>query len=98
MTRARADIDVVILDRTTIPTIDSTGFNALLDLRDELAEHGVEIWVVNPSSARRQAIDNAAEVLGDALPQRFDTFDAAIAAFEQRSRSDADRPGEIPSS
>jgi hypothetical protein len=43
------------------------------------------MWVVNPSRAKRTEIDNEAAVLGETLPDRYETLDAAVAAFRQRS-------------
>ena len=83
--RAGPGVEVVLLDRTRISTIDSTGYSALQMLRDDLEQNGVEMWVVNPSQAKRAEIDNEAEVLGDTLPDRYESLDAAVAAFRQRN-------------
>ena len=82
---ATADVEVVVIDSTPIPSVDSTGFAALRTLRDELDERGVELWLVNPSVRKRALIDNEAEVLETTLPKRFESLEEAAAEFEARS-------------
>jgi MFS superfamily sulfate permease-like transporter len=81
---AADDVRVLVLDVTAVSSIDSTGFAALASLRDELAAKGIELWSINPPSRKTAQLDEQAEILGVAVPRRFDHLDDALDAFEQR--------------
>lgn len=86
---ATDDVRVVVLDATAVSSVDSTGFDALRTMRDELEAKGIEIWTINPSIRKTALIDEEAAVLGVMLPQRFENHDEAFEAYQALGR-----PGE----
>jgi SulP family sulfate permease len=86
---ANDDVRVVVIDATAISSIDSTGFDALRTLRDELEAKGIELWTVNPSIRKAALIAEEAEILGVTLQRRFQHRDDVLAAFEQLGSDDA---------
>lgn len=86
---ATDDVRVIVLDATAVSSVDSTGFDALRTMRDELEAKGIEIWTINPSIRKTALIDEEAAVLGVMLPQRFENHDEAFEAYQALGR-----PGE----
>lgn len=90
-------IEVVVFDASSIASIDSTGFTTLISLRDELAEKGVELWAINPSTRKSALLDQEAEVLGITLPHRFQSLDEVFDAYRSARAGERDpRPGQKP--
>jgi SulP family sulfate permease len=85
---ATEDVRVVVIDATAISSIDSTGFDALRTLRDELEAKGIEVWSINPSIRKAALVAEEAEILGVALPRRFQHHNEMLAAFQQLSSAD----------
>ena len=58
----------------------------------------IDVVIIDRSSStKRSEIDHEAEVLGDTLPDRFNTLDQATAALEQRNTSHDDpSPADSP--
>jgi MFS superfamily sulfate permease-like transporter len=79
---------VIAIDASAVPSVDSTGFGALRTVRDDLAQKGTEIWLINPSLRKRSLIDEQAEVLDVTLPRRFETYDEMLIAYQQLSEHD----------
>lgn len=82
---ATDDVSVIVFDASGVSSIDSTGFDGLLTLRDELAAKDVEKWAINPPSRRTALLDQEAAVLGVVLPRRFQSHDEVLEAFNDRS-------------
>jgi SulP family sulfate permease len=79
---AHRDIQVVVLDATTISGIDSSAAVKLIAVRDELAASGIELWVVNPRRSGWQIVEALLTVKGAPVPMVFDTIEGAVFAFE----------------
>lgn len=88
-------VRVVVIDATAISSIDSTGFDALRTLRDELEAQGVALWTVNPSIRKAALVAEEAEILGVTLPRRFQHRNEVLAAFEEFGSDDAAASDEV---
>jgi SulP family sulfate permease len=88
---AREGARVIAIDAGAVSSVDSTGFSALRTVRDELAPKGTEIWLINPSLRKRALIDEQADVLDVTLPQRYETYDEVLDAYQ---RLDTTGPGD----
>ena len=88
-TQVDRSIQVVVLDATASSGIDSSAADKIASVRDELAEAGIALWVVNPRQRGWKIVESLLMVKGVAIPRVFDTIQDAIAAFENPFGSDA---------
>jgi sulfate permease, SulP family len=84
-TQVDRNIRVVVLDATASSGIDSSAADKIASVRDELAESGIELWVVNPRRRGWKIVESLLTVKKVAIPRVFDTIPDAISAFESSS-------------
>ncbi len=81
------DIRVVVLDATASSGIDTSAADKIATVRDELADRGVECWVVNPRREGWKTVEAFLTAKQAAIPRVFDTLQDAIVFFETPSKS-----------
>ena len=84
-TRVDREIQVVVLDATSSSGIDSSAADKIASVRDELADAGIQLWVVNPRRRGWKLVETFLAGKKAAVPRVFDTIQDAIAAFEKTS-------------
>jgi sulfate permease, SulP family len=90
-TQVDRHVHVVVLDATASSGIDSSAADKIATVRDELAEAGIELWVVNPRKRGWRIVESLLTVKKGAIPRVFDSIPDAILAFEGSSGSRAAR-------
>ena len=90
-TRVDRKIQVVVLDATTSSGIDSSAVDKIVSVRDELANAGIQLWVVNPRRRGWKLVESFLAGKKAAVPRVFDTIQDAIAAFEDSGEPEAIR-------
>ena len=83
------DIRVVVLDATASSGIDTSAADKIATVRDELADRGVECWVVNPRRKGWKTVEAFLTAKQAAIPRVFDTIQDAIVFFESSALSNA---------
>jgi MFS superfamily sulfate permease-like transporter len=73
---------VVLIDAEAISDADSTALLVVRDLRDELADQGIELWTARVKS---RVAEGAGRVEGVEADTVYPTVRSAVAAFEARA-------------
>jgi SulP family sulfate permease len=81
----RDDIKLVIFDATTSAGVDTTAADALIEVKQELEESGIDFWLVNPRQAGWKMAVATLEAAKLDIPQVFDSLAEAVNAFQSQS-------------
>jgi SulP family sulfate permease len=81
-TRVDREIQVVVLDATSSSVIDSSAVDKIASVREELADAGIQLWVVNPRRRGWKMVESFLAGKKAAVPRVFDTIQDAVTAFE----------------
>lgn len=77
--------EVLLLDASAVTDVDVTAVEAFEQLHDDLAAAGIELWVANLEGSAFDLATRRARWEG-AQDRVFPTLDAALTAFQSRSR------------
>jgi SulP family sulfate permease len=81
----RNDIKLVIFDATTSAGVDTTAVDALIEVKQELEQSGIDFWLVNPRQAGWKIAVATLEAAKLDIPQVFDSLAEAVNAFQSKS-------------
>ena len=87
---AHEGLRVMVLDATASSGIDSTAAEALRTARDDLADAGIELWIVNVREHGWKVVVATLNAAGATIPPKFESLADAVSRFEL-SREDAPR-------
>jgi MFS superfamily sulfate permease-like transporter len=77
------ELRVVVLDATASSGIDSTSAEAFRAAREDLADAGIELWVVNARKDGWKVVVATLTAAGASIPPTFESLAEAVAQFER---------------
>ena len=83
---ADAGARVIVIDASVTSGVDSTGLQWFVETWRDLADRGVEVWLVAPLDRPLARAQRIAGEIGAELPPVITTLDAALARFDERAR------------
>jgi MFS superfamily sulfate permease-like transporter len=83
LAQGRSDVRVVVVDGSATSGVDSTAGTAFRTARDDLAAHGIALWVANLRDGAWERIVANLTNIGAPIPPRFDSLADAVREFER---------------
>ncbi len=87
---AAEDVRVVVLDASSITSVDTTGVGEFAAARRDLEDAGIELWVAGAHDRVWRRTLSFLEAAGEPIPSTTDTLDQAVAAWRARRDEQGD--------